>query len=260
MIEIYHNDIFYRLDTNNLVATILTWKLNGYDFPKTITHEEKEYKIVKIEGSSSSSYKENYKKIKSISFPKDSLISIFNDYSFYEADSLEKIVFPSSLKEIKNQAFCDCKSLQSIEFPENSILQVIGYGAFKRTKIQKLSLPPTLKEIGNYAFYECYSLQFLEIHDNSMLQTIGEYAFQNTHIETLTIPSHIKNIGNCSFRYCYYLKTIEFKNNSKFCSIGKEIFDSTSICKIIIPDHFNNITIQNFFIMLLNLFHLKFHH
>lgn len=83
MTEIEQNGITYRLDDQNSSATVLTWKLNAYEIPKSITHENKEYKIIRILGYETNyygSYRTNYSKIKTITFANDSLISTFDEY------------------------------------------------------------------------------------------------------------------------------------------------------------------------------------
>ena len=67
-------------------------------------------------------------------------------------DNVTKIVFPKSVKTIKQSAFEEMHSLTEIVFPDDSELEEIGESAFSGCKIERLSLPEGLKPIGINAF------------------------------------------------------------------------------------------------------------
>ena len=66
--------------------------------------------------------------------------------------SQNKVTVPQSVKAIQKSAFCKCKNLRFVEFPENSQLQVIEEYDFESTAIQSISFPPHLSKIGRACF------------------------------------------------------------------------------------------------------------
>lgn len=80
-------------------------------------------------------------------------------YSFYECVNLKYVSFPSSITEIKNEAFKYCRSLKRIKFQKDSKLRAIGNGAFSFTDLQVVNFPKSLEFLGLYVFYNCLKLK-----------------------------------------------------------------------------------------------------
>lgn len=105
-----------------------------------------------------------------------------------------------SLSGIKEHAFKDCISLETITLP--SSLYEIGYGSFENcTKLSTVNFSRNLTTISDEAFYGCSSLDNIIIP--SEVSTIGENAFygcQNAHNVYLYAPSTIDwNFGDSEF-------------------------------------------------------------
>jgi len=91
-----------------------------------------------------------------------------------DASGAYAFVLPESVTKIANNAFYQCKNLESITFNEG--LREIGDKAFiKCEKLQSFTLPQTLTHIGTDAFSYCDSLEALTLPAN--IQSIGDYAF-----------------------------------------------------------------------------------
>ena len=118
---------------------------------------------------------------------------------FKDAKSITNVRFPSTLKEIKEAAFCGCESLMcELAFPES--LEIIGYESFQRSSVRgRLVLPEGLKVIGDRAFSCCLNLTgSLDIPDN--VTSIGENAFSGSGFNgTLRLPGGLKEIKNGTF-------------------------------------------------------------
>ncbi|MDO4280061.1 MAG: leucine-rich repeat domain-containing protein, partial [Peptococcaceae bacterium] len=93
--------------------------------------------------------------------------------AFDSCASLEKVVFPDSLKEIRYQAFSQCTSLAEADLP--SALTTIGQEAFTKTKLSRVVIPEGVTEIPRGAFSNVSSLKTVVIPGT--VTDIGENAF-----------------------------------------------------------------------------------
>jgi len=93
------------------------------------------------------------------------------------------------IKNIKNYAFLQCKSLKSIVIPDS------------------------VKSIGHGAFYECESLTSIIIPD--LVESIEYYAFAWCEsLKSIVIPDSVKSIGTIAFYECENLKSVTFKGKT----------------------------------------------
>ena len=89
---------------------------------------------------------------------------------------MRRIVLPTQLYSIGNEAFADCANLLSVTVP-NSLTR-IGNSAFSGcSKLSDFVIPARVIEIGKYAFSGCAALTTIEIPDK--VTRIGEKAFNN---------------------------------------------------------------------------------
>ena len=80
------------------------------------------------------------------------------------------------VKVIGNNAFCNSKSLTSINIPNG--VTTIGNRAFASCyHLISINIPNSVTTIGNSAFEECYSLTSINIPNR--VETIGEGAFRD---------------------------------------------------------------------------------
>ena len=113
--------------------------------------------------------------------------------------NITDVQFPSSLEEIGNYAFWDCKSLMcELSLPES--LKSIGGGAFRRTAIKgNLSLPDGLDKIEGEIFEGCSGLTGSLTIPNGV-KTIGGSAFYGCGFTgNLTLPMGLTEIHNNAF-------------------------------------------------------------
>lgn len=79
--------------------------------------------------------------------------------SFMHCHKLQDITFPSSLKEIGEEAFSYCNNIKKIIFKSESNLEKIDRGALSYCKMLcEFVFPPSLQIIGKEAFEGCYEL------------------------------------------------------------------------------------------------------
>lgn len=104
-------------------------------------------------------------------------VTTIYDGSFFSAEHLEEVYFPSTLHFVGAGAFEYCISLKTVVLPEGT--EIIYDNAFADcTSLQSVKLPQTLTGIGNYAFYACPSLKKITIP--ARCKTVGAYAFGYT--------------------------------------------------------------------------------
>ena len=94
-------------------------------------------------------------------------------YAFENCSTIESVVLPDGITEIKSKTFSYCINLRSVDLPEGLI--AIGDGAFSVTNLDSITIPEGVEVIDERAFSECYSLETMIIPDTVI--SIGSYAF-----------------------------------------------------------------------------------
>ncbi len=128
---------------------------------------------------------------------------------------LSKFVFPSRLKEIPSEAFCDCKELEEIIIPEG-VTEIKAFAFEGCFSLKKVTLPQSLEVIEENAFHECLSLT------------------------EITIPKSVFFIGRMAFSKCSSLSKVSFIDKNGW-QINNESY-SFSNDKQTAEDLINNLT------------------
>lgn len=133
---------------------------------------------------------------------------------------------------IAKEAFKNCSSLESVIIPEG-ITDIKDYAFYQCTSLKNISLPDTLLSIGNQCFYKAISLQAIDIPENTT--SIGYSAFEDcVTIQELVFPKNSKQISQSIAKGCTNLRTVTI--NQGPTSIGWHSFDNcTSLESIYIP-------------------------
>lgn len=161
-----------------------------------------------------------------------SSVSEIRERAFYNCRHLKTLVLPLRLKEgeVANR-FIDCDSLYSISVDEkNPYLCSDGSVLYNKNKsklffvchtVRKMSIPSSVKVIGSYAFYKCTDLTSIELPSGVIW--IGYNAFNGcTNLSSLTLPSGVKEIWLSTFEGCESLRSITLPSNVK--EIGSHAF------------------------------------
>lgn len=150
---------------------------------------------------------------------------------FHES-KLVSVTIPSSITEICERAFLLCRQLKTTKFAENSQLKVIKSEAFCNcSSIQKINFPKSLEIIEEKAFSACGSLEYVFFSQDSRLRRI-EAAFGNTNIKRLELPSSVKEIVSVTFtmnslksiRVCNDIYQNNIEENAIFSKDGSELY------------------------------------
>lgn len=126
----------------------------------------------------------------------------------YGAKNLEEVVLPNNITVIPDYAFENCSSLTRINIP-TSLVQIRA-NAFSQTALKEFIAPESLKEIWLYAFKDAKELTNVELKN---VTEIGDMVFENCEkLESIVIPETLEEIGASVFGGCSSLQDIDLPN------------------------------------------------
>ncbi|CAJ1955976.1 unnamed protein product [Cylindrotheca closterium] len=167
-----------------------------------------------------------------VQLPKKGLLKI-GIGAFEDCSQLQDIEIPSTVIEIKTNAFWSCRSLRHLVLPEG--LQIVGIGAFAYCEFETVVYPSTLKEIGDGAFH--WNSVLTTVYLKEGLKKIGKDAF--SHCESLVnvnIPRTVKQISKGCFDGCGQLMSAELSPSLK--NIGNYAFHMCDKLRLIYHENF----------------------
>lgn len=191
------------------------------------------------------------------------------EYAF-RGTQIWKIDIPSTVTTIGQYAFANTR-LSEITFPENSVLNTIGYAAFYQcASLKEFIMPNTVKTLStgsNYNWYNdirynycqtfegCSTLQKLHFSDSlsvinyktcyrctsltdlklpANLQSISPYAFgDNYSLPKVNFPEKLTEICNYAFSHCGNLRKVSFAENLR--TIRPYAFEYCGIDSLCLP-------------------------
>ena len=175
-----------------------------------------------------------------------SSVSEIRERAFYNCRHLKTLVLPLRLKgENVAERFQDCDSLYSISVDEkNPYLCSDGSVLYNKDKselvfvchtVRKMSIPSSVTKIGYSAFSKCTNLTSIELP--SGVTSLGNSAFRGcTNLTSIELPSGVTEIGLNTFGNCTNLTSIELP--SGVTEIGYANFDGcTNLSSITLPSN-----------------------
>ena len=167
-------------------------------------------------------------------------------YAFHDA-AIKAVTIPEGVRVIENNAFCFCKSLETVSLPDS--IEKIGSHAFSMTKwlnrhpysddgkfiIEKnillladecackgeVIIPEGIRYIAGGAFFSCDAMTSAVIPDG--VTGFGDGAFDGCfHLTSVSIPASVTEIGKYAFSGCRLLKAVSLP--AALCSIGDAAF------------------------------------
>lgn len=140
------------------------------------------------------------------------------------------------IKTIYEKSFEKSRELKSIEFSNDSELQVIEKESFLYSYIESITIPSTVTDICSRAFH--YSkLSNIIFKEDSKLKILEDECFYSCLFDRITIPKHVVKIGTRSISQCRNLKKIFFQSDSELRVIESDAFSLTPIEEIEIPSN-----------------------
>ncbi len=153
-----------------------------------------------------------------------SVIAIHED-AFYNCRKLESMIIPESVMHIGDSAFRGCTALKSITLPQSTLS--IGSAMFHSCKaLTSITLPESVTSIGASAFDGCSALSSITLPES--VTSIGASAFAGcSALTSITIPESVTSIGDWAFVGCNNLIHLNF--NAINCTGGSESLFPVSI-------------------------------
>lgn len=171
--------------------------------------------------------------------------------NFKGLEPLEEVTLPSSVKEIRREAFAYCGNLKRINIPEG--LATVGEYVFRGcVSLSGLHLPKTLSQIKHGAFMSCDALEKIRIPRGAELgddvfcgcdslrdvvlpkglEVIPEAAFQVCKsLESITIPESVFRIERLAFSGCDKLQNIKLPEREDI-KIAENAFGKEVKCEV----------------------------
>lgn len=145
--------------------------------------------------------------------------------------NVDPLILPEGITEIPVQCFVNCQNFRKLVLP--SSLRTICETAFYNTRISEVSFPENLDSIGMAAF-EGSSLARAIIPNSC--KKIGSFVFNGcVSLREISIPSGMKRIPNSIVALCNSLETVNIPES--VTDIGKGSFQYCGLLKNIkLPD------------------------
>ena len=154
----------------------------------------------------------------------------------FSGSGIEKVVIPTSVRDIYESAFQGITSLTTVEFSNGDI--EIGKSAFLGCSgLTSINLKSGKKNIGETAFYNS---GLTSINFGNGIESIGPSAFVGTSLSSISFPISLKSIGNNAFDSVSTLNSVVFGGSEE--TIGSGSFKSTSITNLRLPSTLSNIS------------------
>ena len=125
----------------------------------------------------------------------------------------------STVKEIGENAFLDCKKITELEIPDGVI--TIGDWAFARSSLVNITLPDSVTAIGRGIFNDCKDLE--TVHMGNGITELPYLTFENCRkLAVVTLPQNLESIELRAFTRCAGLISLTIPKS--VTSISREAF------------------------------------
>lgn len=127
-------------------------------------------------------------------------IAAIGEGTFKDGNLLTEVTFPSTVKEIRKEAFSGCKWLKAVRRAEG--VKTIGERAFSGcSALEIVELSENFCRIGERAFEHCTALKEILLPEG--MEEIPDKAFFRCHrLRKIILPSTLKRIGKEAFAFC----------------------------------------------------------
>jgi len=139
-------------------------------------------------------------------------------------ETIEKVLFPTSLEKIGSRAFSETKKIEDLDLSSLSKLKTIDSSAFYRSNLKKIKLPSAITYLGERSFSET-PIKSIDMSNCILLEEIDSNLFDECkELQSIKLPPSIKNIGDSAFNNCTSLTSIDLFSCTELLSIKEEAF------------------------------------
>lgn len=145
------------------------------------------------------------------------------EYCQKENKEITEIIIPEKYNDrfvvgIGAWAFENAEYLESVKLPES--VRAISLRAFSCAyNLERVNIPKSVTEIAGFAFNNCFNLKHIEIPDGVV--KIGQCGFADSSLKTIVLPKSLEFLGDCAFENCIYLENVIFNSVPVF---GRQVF------------------------------------
>ena len=148
--------------------------------------------------------------LQDIVFPQKTLKRI-KDYSFSGCSSLKEFIVPEGIDSLGEGFLYDCLSIEKISFPSTlKEIPCFTSDGGELPKLRSVVLAEGIEKIANGAF--CHYKNLKTIILPSTLKEIGEYAFDYSGFVEITIPSNLRKVTRRAFEGDTNLKYVNLED------------------------------------------------
>jgi hypothetical protein len=157
---------------------------------------------------------------------------------------IKSIVFPTTLKTLKTNAFDGCSGLEKIDLSNTQIGAIGNYSFRNCSNLAEVKAPDTLKSIGAASFANCKNLLKIDL-SKTQVTYIGQYAFSYCkNLKEAILPENLTGLDSFAFWHCEKMEKV---NLGRITSVRPYCFQyCTNLKNIEIPDSVTYITERSF--------------
>ena len=197
--------------------------------------------------------------LQSVRFEDNTEMTVIPEYAFAWCYNLKQVTLPSTLTEIRYDAFWECHAMREI-YNLSSLELTMGASDHGRVAQYAFIIhdsldDPALSEvrIGDYVFLNSGDVWLLERYEGTESDivlgtfthdgvTVNSYAIMtgafryNNYVERVVIGDEVKSIGREAFYNCNRLKSVSFADNTSITTILPNTFASNhNLDTVILP-------------------------
>ncbi|WP_304645980.1 leucine-rich repeat domain-containing protein [uncultured Duncaniella sp.] len=172
-------------------------------------------------------------------------VKVVRSSAFSSCPSLKKVVIEEGVEELENGAFyCGMtgNSLEEVVFP--STLTKIGSVCFYSSKIKDVVLPNTIKEIGSSCFQASHEMESITF-SSGMEELPNDVCRDCSKLIKVNIPEGITKIGNNAFSSTPLLSHITIPES--VIEIGVSLFSASGIVDFTFPKNLTYLSNEMFY-------------
>ena len=151
----------------------------------------------------------------------------------FRETGLESVTIPSSVRVLRQSAFCNCQDLRTAVLEEG--LEVLGtdeytrdggrwFGVFEGSGLENVQLPSTLRRIEYDVFEDCPRLQSIDLPAG--LEFIGKACFAGSALRSFAAPAALRTLSQGAVAKCEALRTVELNEGLETLGTDEYLADN----------------------------------